>query len=269
VKDKRCLEEVSTEDLIDMFRETEEQHIRSEIILRQRPDVESIVRRHMSWRNSCDTCDLEQEAWIGIMQALEKFDRKHGVPFRIYARKWAGQKARYAIYTRGRTVKTPLPVIKAIQILKEATVALVEDLGREPTIGELSKRTRISVDDVKRFMLADSSIFSISGTVETNDGSMLGYDPQDDQKLPDENVMFNDDVSLVMDMVQEELTDREKNVLERRLGLNGQKHHKLHEIAVIEEVTIVGAGSIFRRALEKLKTAYRRRKADEDMLVGH
>lgn len=95
-----------------------------------------------------DHDDLVQEANIALMQAVRTW-KPQGHRFATYARKLIHSRVLRAIENTGNMIRIPVPIQEDIRKIKKAERDLTQQLGREPTIDEISQKTKLSKDTVR------------------------------------------------------------------------------------------------------------------------
>ncbi|HKR82283.1 MAG TPA: sigma-70 family RNA polymerase sigma factor [Candidatus Saccharimonadales bacterium] len=121
--------------------------------------VTSIVRRYIGQELSY--LDLVQEGNLGLIRAVEKFDYKKGIKFSTYATLWIRQGIGRAIADQGRAIRLPVRFVEQINVFKRVRRDLFQQLGREPTIEELSAATDYSqkkIEDMLEHMKTLTSL---------------------------------------------------------------------------------------------------------------
>lgn len=104
------------------------------------------VAKRFSGRGT-ETDDLYQLGCLGFLKAVEGFDPEYGTQFSTYAvPKIAGEIRRFL--RDDGTVKVSRTIKEQAVTIKIARNLLTQRLGREPTVGEVSQHTGISVEEI-------------------------------------------------------------------------------------------------------------------------
>ena len=96
--------------------------------------------------------DLIQEGNLGLMKAVDKFEYRHGFKFSTYATWWIRQAITRSIADNARTIRIPVHMIETINKLHRVQRQVTQELGRDPTVEELSERLEITEDKVRRVL---------------------------------------------------------------------------------------------------------------------
>ena len=223
--------------------------------------VVSVAKRYMG--HGVPFLDLIQEGNLGLMKAVEKYDYHRGFRFSTYATWWIRQSISRALINQSRTIRVPVHMIDRIQQLYKATRDLEQKLGRQPTIEELAKKVKLSVEKVKWIHKATWQPISLESPVGDDEESELGMFIQDDVNPTPYQSTYE---AMLKDKLEEVLTSlspREAHVLRLRFGFIDGNVYTLEEVGQKFGLTRERIRQIEGKALRQLRHPQQSRKLKE------
>ena len=199
--------------------------------------------------------DLINEGNIGLITALDKFEPEKGYHFISYAVWWIRQAIMKAISEKGRTVRLPLNRTNELMQIQKAQKALIHEKGTsEPTIEEIAEATGLDSTLVNDLLTISQDVISIDSPVRKGEESdtALGEFIEDDSDGPEKQVIDSALKAEVRALLTG-LSEKERNIIELRYGLTGEKPMSLKEIGERYSLTKERIRQIEKRALEKLR----------------
>ena len=178
--------------------------------------VISIAKRYTN--RGIHFLDLIQEGNVGLIKAVDKFEYRRGFKFSTYATWWIKQVIVRAIADNSRSIRMPVHMIEMVNKINRTTRDMTKQLGREPTIQELSKKLALPIEKIKKIKKIVQDPMSLEqpcGDSDNNVGDFVAGNFLSPSKMAEST-----DLKAVTSTSLAMLTPREERILRQRFGIN-------------------------------------------------
>lgn len=197
--------------------------------------------------------DLISEGNIGLINAIERYDVDKGYHFISYAVWWIRQSILKAVCEKSRMIRLPLNRANELVQIEKARRYVGAGKSEDGEIAEIARMLDMDASHVADLVNVSRDLVSLESPVfDDRDSSVLGdFIENDKYQSPDEHVLelsLKEDINTVL----ETLSEKEREVVQYRFGLNGRRAMSLKEIGDRFKLTKERIRQIEKNALKRL-----------------
>ncbi len=235
-------------ELLRKIREDKDEDARLLLILSNLRLVISVAKKSMG--NGLLLIDLISEGNIGLIKAINKFDYEKGHRFSTYAVWWIKQSIKKAVINKGRDIRIPSYKYEQLSKVNRTIMEYISEFGETPTTKYIADKTELKESKVVLLLNEFQDILSLNETIGDN---IFLEDVIGASDNIEEKIIKEDQLAEMRDLLDNILSDREKEILELRYGLYDNKIHTLKEIGDMLSITRERVRQIEKKAITKLK----------------
>ncbi|MEC5397148.1 RNA polymerase sigma factor RpoS [Uliginosibacterium sp. H1] len=211
--------------------------------------------------------DLVEEGNLGLIHALEKFDPERGFRFSTYATWWIRQNIERAIMNQSRTIRLPVHVVKELNQVLRAQRQLEASQGVSASLEEIAQKLNRPLEDVRAVLALNEHTASLDAPLDIDPNLSIGESLADEQsETPDVSIQNTEVESLIREWTNQ-LTDKQRLVIQYRYGLDDVEVLTLEDLAAQLGLTRERVRQIQLEALAQLRRILKRRGVSRDVLL--
>lgn len=219
--------------------------------------VISVAKKYTN--KGMDFPDLVQEANMGLMRAVEKFEYKKGFKFSTYGMWWIRQAMTRAAADQARIIRIPVHMIEHVNKISKLSRRFFNEYGYEASAEQLAELSGMPLSKVQKVLHVTKEPVSLETPVGDKADGQLGDFVKDDKITPPFEAASRADTHAALKRAMSSLlSEREECILRQRYGFDGPDH-TLDMIGDNTGITRERVRQIESKATKKLRNSLRLR----------
>jgi len=205
--------------------------------------------------------DLISEGNIGLIRAVERFDRTRGVKLSTFAAYWINQRIKRALVNQSKTIRLPVHLTDKLAMVRRVAHQMGQEIGREPTVEEIAEETGVSLRKLKSLWRVSNQTTSLDEALGGNPGHTLGETVNDESMRDPSEIVSSAEMRGRVAEALHALDRRERRVISARFGFGDGEPLTLDQVGEKLGFTRERIRQIQNSALRKLRREIERAEA--------
>jgi len=206
--------------------------------------------------------DLIQEGNIGLLRAVDRFEKGRNAKFSTFATWWIRQAILRAIANSSRTIRVPVHIQDSLTRIYGVVRRIKDQTGMVPTLQETAEQCRLTEDEVVRILRCDCTPVSFNAVVYGEHNRTYEEILEDTKCGAPEDSVKGESLRDRLEDAMNVLSDRERSILQHRYGLLDGSVYTLDELSKLFSLTRERVRQIEINAIRKLQHPTRSRKLE-------